>query len=713
MDLLILLFAVLCNLILGLLVLLRNKKSATNLLFFLLNIDIALWSTANFISLHNNILFPVIFWMRLVMLLAVPQAVLFFLLIHTYPKTKMQLNRLILFVLIIISILTMFVTMTPLLFSSVNYNNGINSPIPGPGIILFLLVAVGSVVAGAITLIVKYRKAVGIEKISLKFILLGLISMFMLILTLNFLLVILVENMSFIAFSPLYTLPFSISVAYVIIKHRFLDMRLIVVRSVAYVFLVFTLGLIYIFGLVSINIINNSTVLGLSTLLANAIPAVIIAFSFQPVLISIETITNKLFFRGRYDPNTLLNSAGKIMSSTFDLHTLSERLLTKVTDEMKISYGFFTLYRTDGSLSIHGVKKIDLPKFEKQDYLGLVNALEGKPDKIIIFEELGESPLKEILRKNNITFCALLTVENQNIGIMCLGEKLSGDIYSSEDINLLKILISEISLAIKNALSIEEIQRFNSTLKQEIDKATKDLKDANIQLQELDHLKDEFVSLASHELRTPMTAIRGSLSTILEGYAGDVSDSAKEFLNAAYNENDRLIRLVNNLLNISRIEAGRLKIEITVINMEEICNEVVGNLSSAAKEKNLELKYEKIDNLSPVKADPDMVREILINIIGNAIKFTHVGGVTVKSMVKDNMVVTSITDTGSGIAEEDQPLLFKKFSQIQGNYAKQAGGTGLGLYICKKIVENMGGNIWLESKIGAGSTFFFSLPIAS
>jgi signal transduction histidine kinase len=228
----------------------------------------------------------------------------------------------------------------------------------------------------------------------------------------------------------------------------------------------------------------------------------------------------------------------------------------------------------------------------------------------------------------------------------------------------------------------------------------------------LDKLKDEFVSLASHELRTPMTAIRGSLSTILEGFAGDISPQSREFLIAASNENDRLIRLVNNLLNISRIESGRFDFIKTPVNMNALIIEVVNNLSEAAKEKNLFLKYEPNSAIPVITTDGDKIREVLINIVGNAIKFTHQGGVTIRIEQKEGLITTSINDSGSGIAPEDQEILFKKFSQARGSYSQTTGGTGLGLYICKIIIEGLKGKIWLESTVGHGSTFYFSLPIA-
>ena len=301
-----------------------------------------------------------------------------------------------------------------------------------------------------------------------------------------------------------------------------------------------------------------------------------------------------------------------------------------------------------------------------------------------------------------------LIVQNKSIGMMIFSMVKHEKDVSNQEKDLLLRFTDIVGLAVQNSKLYTALDQKTELLKQTNDQ----LQIANNKLQELDKLKDEFVSLASHELRTPMTAIKGSLSTILDGYTGEVNTPTKEFLTAAFNENDRLIRLVNNLLNISRIEAGRITFTITKIDLDKLIKEVVKNLQMSATEKNLTLMY-KDDNLpSIIMGDEDKVKEILINLIGNALKFTHQGGVTVSVFEKDNMITTAVSDTGHGIAKEDQDLLFKKFSQVKGSYAKQSGGTGLGLYISKKMIEGMKGNIWLESEVGKGSTFYFSLPKA-
>jgi signal transduction histidine kinase len=298
--------------------------------------------------------------------------------------------------------------------------------------------------------------------------------------------------------------------------------------------------------------------------------------------------------------------------------------------------------------------------------------------------------------------CYPVTAKDKQFGVVMMHLVKELPQVTDEDRKLLQVEAELLAVALRN-------QRLHKS----VEDVTKRLNDSNKKFQEVDRLKDEFVTLASHELRTPMSAIRGSLSTILEGYAGEISTDAREFLSAAYNENERLLRLVSNLLNISRIEGGRFTFSVSSFDMSRMIEEVVAGLSMAAKEKSIFLTYEKeLDHIT-VTADEDKVREVLINIVGNAIKYTHKGGVTVKCTVRDGMVVASVTDTGSGIAPQDQMLLFKKFSQVSHDYTKPSGGTGLGLYICKIIIEGLKGNIWLDSTLGVGSTFYFALPTES
>lgn len=229
----------------------------------------------------------------------------------------------------------------------------------------------------------------------------------------------------------------------------------------------------------------------------------------------------------------------------------------------------------------------------------------------------------------------------------------------------------------------------------------------------LDRLKDEFVSVASHELRTPMSAIKSLISMIFDKDFGPISSGLEDPLKDMALSIDRLIQLVNDMLDVSRIEAGRVKISLSDVPVKDVIEESVDLMKPLAKQKELAIEIEPFE-LNIVQADPNKFKQIINNLIGNAIKFTDKGKITVSSY-KDNeqLVNISITDTGVGIAPQDKDKLFAKFSQIFSSQQGKPAGTGLGLYISREFARKMGGDLWIDhSEVGKGSTFTFSLPIA-
>lgn len=256
----------------------------------------------------------------------------------------------------------------------------------------------------------------------------------------------------------------------------------------------------------------------------------------------------------------------------------------------------------------------------------------------------------------------------------------------------------------------------NSMLYSSLHKTTKELQDANKKLEELDMLKDDFVSIASHELRTPMTAIRSYAWMALNRPDVTLTERMKKYLSRVLSSTERLINLVNDMLNISRIESGRIDITPEVFDLKLLVEEVFSEVEPKAREKNLNLQIFS-DNIPKVFADQDKVHQILLNLIGNALKFTPENGAITVSFFSDGKVVeTSVKDNGVGISAEDLQNLFKKFGRLDSSYvaAATSGGTGLGLYITKSLIELMKGKIWVNSEgPGKGSVFTFSLPAAT
>ena len=249
-------------------------------------------------------------------------------------------------------------------------------------------------------------------------------------------------------------------------------------------------------------------------------------------------------------------------------------------------------------------------------------------------------------------------------------------------------------------------------------RATERLRKANTKLKELDNLKDEFVSIASHELRTPMTAVKSYLWMAINQPGQTLKNQLKKYLEISYSSTERLIRLVNDMLMVSRIERNKIELKLETINVCDIVKMVYDELKISADEKHIDFKLLGCEtNRYNIKADKEKLREVFQNIVGNALKFTpEKGKITINlKMSGRNKVAIMTTDTGPGIPKEDLSKLFQKFSRIEYSYAKHSSmpGTGLGLYISKQIVGLHNGDITVESEVDVGTTFTVLLPIAS
>ena len=285
--------------------------------------------------------------------------------------------------------------------------------------------------------------------------------------------------------------------------------------------------------------------------------------------------------------------------------------------------------------------------------------------------------------------------------------------FSAEDATCFQTIAQQVTLPLKSA-----------TLYQEI-------KETNLKLEKLERLKSEFISIVSHELRTPLTSIKNSLDILLSGRCGEVTEASDKFLSMAKRNVQRLSGIINDLLDLSKIEAGKMDFHFKNININSVIEYVKSALSVVAKEKGLSLLTEECENLPEIYADSQRLEQVLTNLVSNAIKFTPEGrSITIKSRLMNagdliynecfadimkklegDCVVVSVQDEGIGIAEKDLLHVFDKFAQIENSLSRKVGGSGLGLPIAKQLLEAHNGAIWCDSKPDCGSTFYFAIPV--
>jgi signal transduction histidine kinase len=308
----------------------------------------------------------------------------------------------------------------------------------------------------------------------------------------------------------------------------------------------------------------------------------------------------------------------------------------------------------------------------------------------------------DFLRKHG-TLTVLATPllrEGTPIGVIMI-RRMEVRPFSDRQIALLETFADQAVIAIENVRLFQEIQEKNEQLEV-----------ANLKLRDLDRLKSDFVANVSHELRTPLTAIKGAVDLVLREVPGPLNEKQTHYLNRVRSNTQHLAGLINDLLDLSKIESEKIEVRSSRVSLAGLVHEVVETLRPVAAEKEIALEATISAPSILVWADRDKINQVLMNLIGNAIKFTPAQGRVEVSASKDGneSVQVSVSDTGPGIPPGEKQMIFDKFYQIAQAGDSKPKGTGLGLAICKALVELHGGRIWVESDLNHGSTFYFTLP---
>ena len=252
-----------------------------------------------------------------------------------------------------------------------------------------------------------------------------------------------------------------------------------------------------------------------------------------------------------------------------------------------------------------------------------------------------------------------------------------------------------------------DLKRAHDSLELKVDERTRELSIANERLKELDLLKSMFIANMSHELRTPLTSIIGFTNIVLKGWAGDINEEQEKQLNIVLKSANLLLALINDIIDVSKIETGNIDIQIEEFDYKELIENLIKTFELKTKEKGLKITLD-LPEVLVIKSDKKRVTQILNNLISNAVKFTDVGQVTIKAIIKDDVVSAAVTDTGIGIKKDDIEKLFKPFARVV-SPKEFREGTGLGLHLSKKLAIRLGGDLMLETEYGKGSTFIFSI----
>ncbi len=347
---------------------------------------------------------------------------------------------------------------------------------------------------------------------------------------------------------------------------------------------------------------------------------------------------------------------------------------------------------------------------DKDIYLDLIEKQRTISSASLAQDSALKDKIKHTFKVNSFVVSPILPKEGDK-GLLFMGTDNTDITITAGDEELITILTNQIGQTVENARLFEKTWRAQQDLEKKVEERTHELTLALDEVKKISKRKSDFISSVSHELRTPLTSVKGYSAILLAGKLGKLPEEVQIRLEKINRHTDELVHLVNNLLDIARIESGRVMMERKPCNLNNILQEVFDLLIVQAKEKEIELDANIAADTVDVFVDSGQIRRVFINIIGNALKFTpSKGKITVQSRKLDRKIQIDITDTGCGIPEEARESIFEEFYRVDNAINQQVKGTGLGLALVKHIIEAHGGNIWVESRMGHGSTFSFTLP---
>lgn len=719
------LLAFIINLFLSLLIYFRAKKTPANVSLIVLAFAVTAWCMAMFFYRGSTTVSGSIFWAKLLYFFPAFAPTSYLLCGLYFPTDKVN-TKIVNLLIVVTFIMTSLTLIHGAVIKDVQFVPGEEKKIIF-GWAYYYMYTIYMPLIFIISYVVyfkKYRRASAYAKMQILYLLVGMsaTSIPAMVTNLN------LPTFGYFGLNwlgQLFTVFWVGSIAYAIIKHRFLDLRLVVARAVAYLLLTTILGFIYSLGVfVFANLLFRTTAskdyLYLSTVLA-----LFIAFSVQPLKNYLENVTDNIFFKGKYNSNELVLRFTQIMASTLVLADMTKNTLNQLLETMHITRGAFILFSDDKKIYVADPTQANNIHINQELVKKLFNL-----KRIVIFDEEEDEAIKQMMRELNVLVSVPLYEDGHNEGLLVLGEKKSGEFYSQQDIEVLEILGPEVSVALHNTKSYEEISKFNITLKKEVAKATK-------QLKELTEQQKDQVDIMGHEVKTPLTVISQQLNLLLELILTE--DKRKGLLNGKIKPEDakwildglkkmqvaelQEESIVTNMIEAARLEKLRFELNYSTFDVVELVK-----LAIKDSETRLEANHQKgsialqteLKNLQ-IEADSTRIKQCIDGLLTNAEKYgrnphTLALDITVSIKVDHSMISISVKDHGMGIAPNDLEKLGKKFSRlnshIDGSKLARPGGSGLGLYTYKGIIERHHGQLIITSEgLGKGSTFTLEFPI--
>lgn len=505
---------------------------------------------------------------------------------------------------------------------------------------------------------------------------------------------------------------------YAITRYRLMDLRIVIRKSFFYFMLAAFVFLVYY-----LNVYLDQNAFGGQYSIGAFLSAIIIAplflIGFTYVSRTLQRFANKYFFTGLYDPQVTLKEFASKISQTIKLEGVASVIIETIQDSLRsdnVTVAIRDQMKGKGFVLVQSKGFTDTALATVNASQEFLHQLHTSRQPLVLEEIVRATntptwnnamPGITAMQEVGISVVLPLAIKNQVNSIVIIGKKATKEAYTKGDVELLGTLANQASIAIENA-------RLYNSMAEVVEEQTKDIKEKNDHLQQLLKMKSEFLSIASHQLRTPLTAVRGLLAMQADGDLDRLlpnkrREQQRHMLTAA----NHLNNIVNDLLDAMELEGGQMKLSFRPVDLATLIKEVMEELKPDFDKKRLSLTFDYPKSSMPlIEAEPKYLREAIMDVVDNAEKYTNKGGVSIKLSANDMNAIVTVTDTGIGIPKSDMPRLFKKFSRGEKSAFQHANGSGLGLFIIHNIITLHHGDVSIASKgEGKGTTMTIKLPI--
>lgn len=704
------------NFVLALVLLLNNVKKRANQLLAVLSTSLGFWLSTSYIS--DVIRDEPLFWNKLVFVGPILIPLVFFLFIRKLSGKEKKYNRFVFFYFIISITLLLSLFITDLFVKDLSQRFNVYGEfigyniIRGPLYYIFIFYLLTLLLAGITLLAKTYYSSKGILRSQLRYVVAGTIGSVVWALFFSVLLVNFTGSSEYGLYGAMSGVIMVGFYFIAIIKHQFLDISSFILRFVVYIIsLIIIVITLSVFSFFITFILFGQQEISVERSIYYIATAVLVAIIFGPLKDFVNKVTNNIFYRQSYSVHVALNEVSNHSTRSVETKQIQSHTIKIIDQTISPEYAGFVMFDQEGNLTLEMSSHAYPSKILKLE--GFINELSKLRQKITTAEDVKETAhLKHYLELAHIGVITRLSTSNKSIGFLILGEKKNGGSYNSQDFQFLSLMANDLALAIQNAKRYEEIQAFNETLQYKINDATKALKRTNEKLIALDDAKDDFISMASHQLRTPLTSIKGYLSMTLDGDLGKVTPAQRQALKEAFDSSQRMVFLISDFLNVSRIRTGKFALEIAETNLTELVSEEISQLRDMAGLRGQKITFNPPSNFPVVRLDEMKTRQVMMNMIDNAIFYTPKNGnIEIVLEKTKSEIIFKVIDSGIGVPLKDQHRLFTKFFRAPNAKNARPDGTGLGLFMAQKIIAAQGGKIIFKSVEGQGSTFGFRFPL--